>query len=175
MNQPVEAEKYFQNGLQYGPHNPAPYFFYARWLKGQGRIDEALKLLKKAHNQISPSYNPAQSLLSEILANPKGFKTPLEQAEELTKANPTPENYLNLSLQYHRVQRFEDSIDACKKALKIKPDYFLAYNNICAAYNEVKMWDRAIEACERGLKINPDLQLLKNNLARAKSQKALQK
>ena len=67
--------------------------------------------------------------------------------------NPTPKNYLNMSLQYHNAGRFRDSITACQKALKIKPDYYPAYNNICAAYNEMKMWDKAIEACEKGLRI----------------------
>jgi tetratricopeptide (TPR) repeat protein len=88
-------------------------------------------------------------------------------------ATLTPEYYLNLSLQHHNAGRFRDSITACQKALRIKPDYYLAYNNICVSYNEMKMWDKAIEACAKGLSINPDFQLMKNNLAHAKTQKAL--
>jgi tetratricopeptide (TPR) repeat protein len=174
MNKPVEAERYFKNALRYNPNNPESYFYYARWLASQNRNEEAVPLLQKAL-QISSAHNFARSLLNKILAGPKEQKSFLEKAEEIAKASPTPENYLNLSLQYYHAKRFEDSIKACKKALSIKPDYFLAYNNICSAYNEMKMWDRAIEACEKGLKINPDFELLKNNLARAKSQKALQK
>jgi protein O-mannosyl-transferase len=98
----------------------------------------------------------------------------VKQGEEAYMAKLTPEYYLNLSLQHHNAGRFRDSITACQKALRIKPDYYLAYNNICAAYNEMKMWDKATEACENGLRINPSFELLKNNLARAKSEKVLQ-
>ena len=170
MNQQVEAEKYFKNALRYSPQEPEPYFYYARWLKDQNRQNEAVPLLKRAI-QLSPAHSSAQKLLNEISSSQKTLKG---QTEAAVKTIPTVENYINLSLQYHREGRYRDSINACKKALEIKPDYDLAYNNICAAYNELKMWDKAVEACTKGLKINPSLQILKNNLARAEQQKALQ-
>ena len=169
MNKPAEAEKYFKKALLYGPQNPEPYFFYARWLNYQNRQSEAVPLLQHAL-LLSPAHLSAQKLLNEILARQKT----LRKVHGQINVAPSAENYLNLSLQYHRAGRYRDSISACKKALEIKPDYDLAYNNICAAYNEMKMWDKAIEACEKGLKINPSLQIMKNNLARAKRQKALQ-
>jgi protein O-mannosyl-transferase len=173
MNQPAEAEKYFKNALLYDPQNPEPYFFYAKWMMTQNRRNEAVPLLQRAL-QLSPAHSSAQKLLNEILAGQKTFQTLQGETAAAVKAAPTAENYLNLSLQYHREGRYTDSINACKKALEIKPDYDLAYNNICAAYNEMKMWDKAIVACKKGLKINPSLQIVKNNLARAEQQKELQ-
>lgn len=173
MNEPFEADKYFKNALLYGPNNPEAYYFYALWLKNGGRQDEAVPLLLHAL-QLSPAHGPAQNLLNEIRTHrqsPKP-KSPVEAAIEKSKSAPTAENYLNLSLQYHKAGRFHDSIRACNKALLIKPGYDLAYNNICAAYNELKMWDKAINACEKGLSINPDNRLMKNNLARAINEKA---
>jgi len=174
MNQQAEAERYFKKALQYDPNNPEPYYFYARWLMNQNRTGEAISLLQRAL-QISPAHGDSRNLLDQILSRPGNLKSPVEHAEELARSSPTAENYLNLSLQYHNAGRLEDSITVCRKALKIKPDYYPAYNNICAAYNELKLWDKAIEACEKGLAINPDFQLMKNNLARAKSEKVLQK
>jgi protein O-mannosyl-transferase len=173
MNQPVEAERYFKNALQYGPNEPGSYFFYARWLKTQNRGAEAAAFLQRAL-QLAPAHVDAQKLLDEIIARREIITSPAKQAEAADMAKLTPENFLNLSLQHHNAGRFRDSITACQKALRIKPDYYPAYNNICAAYNEMKMWDKAIEACEKGLQIRPDYQLMNNNLARAKSQKALQ-
>jgi tetratricopeptide (TPR) repeat protein len=172
-NEPVEAEKYFKNALKFEPNNPEFHFHYARWLLSQNRRDEAISLLQRAL-QISPGHILSQNLLSEILSHPKAQKTAVEQAKEMAKSNPTAEEYLNLSLQHYNAGRFEDSIKACNRALEIKSDYDLAYNNMCAAYNALKIWDKAIEACEKGIKINPDNQLLKNNLAQARSQKALE-
>jgi protein O-mannosyl-transferase len=175
MNEPLEAEKYFKNAMIYGPNNPETYYFYAQWLVKGNRQDEAVPLLLHAL-ELSPAHSPAQNLLKEIRAHRQSskLKSPFEGAEELSKFKPTAENYLNLSLQYHKAGRFRDSIQACNKALQIKPGYDLAYNNICAAYNEMKIWDKAIDACEKGLSINPDNQLMKNNLARAKNEKAQQ-
>lgn len=98
-------------------------------------------------------------------------KSKLEIAIETTKNNPTADNYINLSLEYYNAQRYEDCIRACEEALKLKPDYDLAYNNICSAYNILGNWDKAIEAGEKAVKINPNSQLAKNNLAVAKQSK----
>ena len=173
MNQPEEAERYFKNALQYGPDDPESYFFYARWLNSQNRGTEAVALLQRAL-QLAPAHVDAQKLLDEISGRREIITSPAKQAEEADMAKLTPEYYLNLSLQHHNAGRFRDSITACQKALRIKPDYYLSYNNICAAYNEMKMWDKAIAACENGLRINPSFELLRNNLAKAKSEKALQ-
>ncbi len=167
MNQPAEAERYFRNALQYEPNDPESYFFYARWLITQNRTAEAVALLQKTL-QLSPGHISARALLNDILDRKGPDTSTIKQSEKVIMSNPTHENYLDLSLQYHKAGRFLDSIHACNKALKIKPGYDLAYNNICAAYNEMKMWDKAIDACEKGLRINPGNQLMKNNLARAK-------
>jgi tetratricopeptide (TPR) repeat protein len=172
---PAEAERHFKDALQYNPQNPACYYYYALWLSNQNRIDEALPLLKKSL-ELSPGHAPAQKLMSELVIHQKTLRQdPTERAESLSAQSPTPENYLNLSLQYHNAGRYGDSIKACEKALRLKPHYFLAYNNICAAYNELGMWDKAIEACEKGLAFNPDFELMQNNLKRARQQNALRK
>lgn len=171
---PAEAERHFKYALQYDPQNPAGYYYYAVLLSNQNRIDEAFPLLKKSL-ELSPGHAPAQKLMSELVNHQKMLKLdPTERAESLSTQSPTPENYLNLSLQYHNTGRYRDSIKACEKALRLKPDYFLAYNNICAAYNELGMWNKAIEACEKGLAISPDFELMQNNFKRAQSQKAIQ-
>jgi tetratricopeptide (TPR) repeat protein len=95
-------------------------------------------------------------------------KTPLEMAEDYAVANPTPDNYLNLSLQFYQQTQYQKCIEACYKALKLKPDYAEAYNNICSAYNALGKWQDAINACEKALKFKPDFPLAKGNLNYAK-------
>jgi tetratricopeptide (TPR) repeat protein len=74
---------------------------------------------------------------------------------------------------YYQAGEYERSIEAAQEALKLRPNYDLAYNNICAAYNELEQWDRAIEAGEKAVKINPNSQIARNNLAWAKQQNML--
>ena len=68
------------------------------------------------------------------------------------------------SLAYYQAGDFPMSIDAAQKALAVKPDSAIAYNNICAAFNALKQWDKAIEACQQALALTPDYELAKNNL-----------
>jgi tetratricopeptide (TPR) repeat protein len=92
-------------------------------------------------------------------------------AEEQAKQYPSPEKYLSLSLLYYQRKRYQDSIAACREALKLRPDYADAYNNMAAAYNELGMLDEAIQAEREALRIKPDYPLAKNNLAFSLSRK----
>ena len=71
---------------------------------------------------------------------------------------------INESLTYYQAGEYRKSLDAAQKALAVKPDSAIAYNNICAAYNQLKQWDDAIAACGRAIAIDPNYELAKNNL-----------
>jgi tetratricopeptide (TPR) repeat protein len=197
---PVEAESFFRRAVISNAGYPGSYFYYGRFLKRQGRIDEAIQNLDKTLALV-PAHLNARHLLMDIyfergefdkLASQAeatlalvpedqkaityrraagGSKSLLQIAQERVNTQRTPENLLELSFRYYKAGQFTKSIEAAKEALKLKPDYDLAYNNICAAYNELKQWDRAIEAGEKAVRLNPDNSLAKNNLAWAKSEK----
>jgi tetratricopeptide (TPR) repeat protein len=166
----------------------------AYYQKGQYQksIDTALEAIKlkadyaEAYNNISAAYNElkhydtAVSFLKKAIALKPDFelsKNNLILAENNLNAPENPqklalemhsaEHYLNLSLMYFNQKEYLKSIEACKKALALKPDYDLAYNNMCAAYNQLGDWNNAIMAGEKGLKINPDNTLLKGNVEAA--------
>ena len=101
----------------------------------------------------------------------KNKKTKLEIAIETATEYPTAENYITLSIAYYEAEKYLECIEACREAIKLKPNYALAYNNICSAYNELKMYDNAIEACNKAISIQPNYELAKNNLNLAKSRK----
>lgn len=201
---PAEAEQHFKNAISYRPDVPEFYYFYGDFLHKNQRDAEAITLLNKAL-ELSGAQISARYLLMEIYLNNadagklnalahatlnvlpndpkalyyleaiKGKKTKLEVAEENAKSNLTAENYLNLSLEYYNAGRYEDCINACREALKLKPDFDLAYNNICSAYNMLGDWDKAIEAGEAAVRLNPGNQLAKNNLIYAQQSKAANK
>ena len=177
-NHPAEAENNFKFALQLNPNNPGSYFYYAKWLKGQGRIAEAKKLvsdgLKISSNSVE-LLNLQKELLTLTEINPQtitsGNNSELDKAIIIATNNPTPQNYLTLSGEFFNSGKYEKCIEAAEEALKINQKYDLAYNNICAAYNALQMWDKAIEAGEKGLKINPGNGLIKGHIAIAKKGK----
>lgn len=127
------------------------------------QYDKSIPYLKKAL-ALKPDFQLAKNnlILAEGSSGLSDNKIAAGAQEQLSA-----EAYLTLSLTYFNQQKFKECIDACRKALELKPDYDLAYNNICAAYNQLQEWDKAIVAGEKGLKINPTNALLKGNLAAA--------
>ncbi|HSY77723.1 MAG TPA: tetratricopeptide repeat protein, partial [Bacteroidia bacterium] len=135
------------------------YNMLGDWKNAADALDKALKL--------KPDFELAKNnyvlSLKEIAVT--------DSMNRVVQNNPTPENYINLSLLYYRQNLFLKSIDACKQALRLNPSYTLAYNNMCAAYNKLKMWDEAIDAGTNAMRLEPNNQLVKNNLAEARKGK----
>lgn len=187
-----EADTYFKKAIMYGQGIPVIYYFYAKFLHQQGRDKEALDYVLQAI-RMSPAdvysrylamdiyqslddfkdmakmakqtlvYVPGDKYAQTLLAAASGMKTKLEEDIEQAKQNPTPENYLNLSLEYYNKKNYQGCIDAAKQALKLKPDYALAYNNIGSAYNAMGDWAQAEQALKQALKIQPGFSLAQNN------------
>lgn len=159
------------------------YYRDARFLESIEASKAAVKLdpkMYEAYNNMGSAYNLLQQYdlailqLKKALALKPDFdlaKNNLKMAEEnRVKVGSKVSNlkmaefYLNQSLGFYNQGKYEDCIKASKKALEMKPDYDLAYNNICSAYNQLGKWDKAIEAGQKGININPKNQLLKSNL-----------
>ena len=204
LNRPEESEVHFRRAITLQPNDAQPYFYYGRWLRMRGRTAECDQMLRMAVEK-NPAYMEARYLLMQsyldqrqwgalkdlaqdtlrvvpsdaaaqgYLARSQNPPDELSAAARLAESQPTPENYLNLSLLYHRAGRYQDCIDAARRALRLKPDYAEAYNNIAAAYEGMQQWDQAIAAAQQALRIKPDFQLARNNLAYSQAQKRISK
>jgi len=179
------VEKYLQLGLQYYQNKN-----YEKCIEASL---EALKLNANSHeayNNIGSSYNMLQHYDKAIIACKKALEInpnfeiaknnlllALNSADN--KTNPvaninnisTAENYLDQSLIFYNQGLYEKSIEACKTAIQLKPDYADAHSNMGAAYNQLKQWDKAIEAFNKALRINPQHKLALGNLNWAKQEK----
>ena len=191
LHNDAEAEGHFARAIQIQPAEAASHYYYAVWLRGNGRTDEAVRHLNLtiANN---PSYIDASHLLMEIYARQMNadllrraaretlarFPTDTEALSWLSRAGslkipfkPAPESYLNASLALYQQGKFDESIQAAREALKLRPDYWEAWNNIAAAYNSESNWDEGILAGQQAVRLRPDSQLARNNLVWAIQQK----
>jgi len=198
----AEADSYFKTSITYGQGIPVMYYFYARFLHQHGRDAEALPYVKQAI-QLSPAdvssrylameiyqatddfadmvamaketlnYVPGDKYAEAMLLAALNSKSKIEQAIETTKQNPTPENYLNLSLTYFDKKDFAGCIEACKEAIKLNPKYAAAYNNMGSAYNNMGEWALAAEALKQAIALQPDFVLAQNNYKVAIRQQTL--
>ena len=170
MGKPVDAEEYFKRAILLDRVNPETYRYYGKFLIEQMRSNEAADILQQGL-QLSPKHIELKMYYDMAVASGDGKSTKQQVMLEQLKSQPTAEGYLNLSLEYYNLGRYQECVDAAQKALELKPDYELAYNNICSAYNALKQYDNAIEACSQAMRIKPDFQLAKNNLKLAVDQK----
>ena len=185
----AEAERHFARAAALAPTEATSHYYYAVWLRGRGRLDDAVRQLNIAIAN-NPSFLDAPHLLMAIYAQQVNtnllrqtatetlarFPQDVEAKEWLANAaalRPTAETYLNQSLVFYQQRNFEESILAARQALQLKPDSWEAWNNIAASYNSEAKWDEGIKAAQEAVRLRPDSQLAKNNLAWAVQQKAL--
>jgi tetratricopeptide (TPR) repeat protein len=199
LNNDAEAERHFRRALLIAPAEAVPNYFYAVWLKGKGRSDEALSLLNVAVTN-NPAYLQAQYLLMEIYAERRDAadlrkaamntlavspsdataQSWLARAANLGTGSPSgpmsppksPEDWVSQSLTLYQQGKYNDSIQAAREALKLRPNYAIAWNNIAAGYNQMGKWDDGINAAQEAIRLDPTFQIAKNNLAWAVGQKA---
>jgi tetratricopeptide (TPR) repeat protein len=50
-----------------------------------------------------------------------------------------------MGVAYNKLKEYQNAIDACKKAIEIKPDYHEAYNTMGVAYNGLGKYQEAID------------------------------
>jgi tetratricopeptide (TPR) repeat protein len=187
----AEAERHFQRAAALAPTEASSHYYYAVWLRGKGRLDDAIRQLNIAIAN-NPSYVDAPHLLMSIYAQQVNtnllrqtatetlarFPQDTEARNWLATASvlkPTAQTYLNQSLTFYQQRKFDESITAARQALELKPDSWEAWNNIAAAYNSQAKWDDGIKAGQQAVRLSPGSQLAKNNLAWAlgEKQKAL--
>jgi len=147
--QSAQAERDFKQALSLAPESPDSHTYYAVWLLKHSRPGEALRLATRAV-ELAPADIMARDLLLE--------------AKAAANRPPTAEFYLEQSLEYYQIERYEDSIDSCKAALSLKANYADAWNNIGAAYNRLGQFSQAADACEKALRLKPGYELAANNL-----------
>jgi tetratricopeptide (TPR) repeat protein len=120
-----------------------------------------------------PTDTVARAWLAKVSTLPQGAKkAAIPPTVQPDTGTDTAEGCLNRSLALYQAGKFAESAEAAREALKLRPDYALAWNNIMAADNAMSRWDDAIAAGEKAVGLDPSSELARNNLALARAQKA---
>ena len=204
MGDPVAAEASFKRAIELMPELAENYYYYARFLNQRGRKDEAITNLRKcltlvdaymdARHAIMPllydmsrpaelkqvaqralELAPGDADATKYLQMAESGKTPLQAIEASAATYTTPQQFLDLSLEYYRAGQFEKCIAAAKTAVKLKPDYAQAWSNMCAAYNELGNFAEGKKAGDEAVRLAPDNPMAKANLAWSEGELAKKK
>ena len=94
----------------------------------------------------------------------------LEHSRRWTKAQPgEPAAWYSLGVAYFELGRYQEAADACKEALRLKPDLAEAWNTLGAAYSDQGRYQEAVDAYKEALRLKPDYAEAWNNLGNAYS------
>ncbi len=82
----------------------------------------------------------------------------LDKATEILKQadEQTPEGYARLGFVLAEDNKHEEAITAYEKAVEMKPDYALAWNNLGSSLHDTKQFAEAIIAYYKAIEIKPD-------------------
>jgi tetratricopeptide (TPR) repeat protein len=75
--------------------------------------------------------------------------------------------YYNLGVSCGDSGRYAEAVEACKKAIRINPDYAKAYHSLSFAYYKLGRYEEAIEASIQTIRIKPDYADAYKNLGSA--------
>ncbi|HVW83524.1 MAG TPA: tetratricopeptide repeat protein, partial [Bryobacteraceae bacterium] len=201
VNHDREAEEHFKRAVSFGPSYSLGYSAYSQWLAMHNRMPEAFRLATRAA-ELNPEDLVCRHVLMDIYSagnnwpelkrvaaealrvnpnDPDGLRSrelaqasidSLTNAERDAKANPTIDDYLRLSVEYFKNNRFADSIKAAREATKLRPDSADAYANIAAAAYSMGDLDQSIAALREVVRLAPEYKVAQRNLELLLSDKA---
>jgi protein O-mannosyl-transferase len=151
-----------EEALKINPKYDAAYNNICTAHNALGNFDKAIEACNKAL-AITPNYPLAKGNLD--------FAVNTKKVEADVAAKPTAEGYINIGLRYHLGFQYAKAIQFYEKAIQLKPNFGLAYNNICSAYNDMGQYAKAIPYGQKAVELDPTNERFKNNLAAAKAGK----
>jgi tetratricopeptide (TPR) repeat protein len=81
------------------------------------------------------------------------------QKAQIGEYQKTAEYWFNLGCFYYESGLYNEAIEACKQAIRIKPDAAEAQGMLGVAYNGLGRYVEAVEAYKQAIRIKPDLAL----------------
>jgi len=95
----------------------------------------------------------------------KVWRSEITLWEDCVKKSPNKNRpHYNLGLNYYNKGRYQESVEAYKKAIHIKPNEPDFYNNLGQAHRALRSYHEAIEAYQKAIQIKPNYSFALINL-----------
>ncbi len=163
---------------------------------------QILEFFKQAIT-LKPNYTEAYYNIVQVYLNLNRNTEAIEACKQIIVLNPDSfDAYYRLALAYsfmdrpaemnvifaemcikfdfprHKSNLFKEAIEACKKAIAVKPDYARAYFIMGVVYHQMKQYTEATQSYEKALRLKPDAvwsDKARKNMAKARKRFPLQK
>ena len=163
--QPQSAVSFAERAVGIDPQSGQAHLQLARSLAKAGRGADAIKEYEASCELIEPPSDVMFALISAY-AQEKRYREAANASEALTRAAPSAAAFERLGWALFRLNEFDKSDEAYRKAIELDPAYWPALNGV--AVNALNAWitagkpaedarrDQARAMLQRSLKSNPD-------------------
>jgi tetratricopeptide (TPR) repeat protein len=134
---------------------PADTFGTALDLHRRGRIEAAAARYAEVLRD-SPGHRDALHMLGVALHQLGQHDQALGFIEAALAIRPDAMALSNLGLVQTALERFDEAVRSCDRAIALAPDCAAAFNNRAAALISLRRYAEALESCDRAIALKPD-------------------
>lgn len=149
-----QAETLYNQILNAQPQFHMAWFQLGLIAVSVNKMDMAAQMIAKAseHRPVEMTYHRA---LTEIYRRLGDLDKALHHGRQATKHGENDaDSFYNYGLALADDKKFEEAIEAYKKAVTLNPQYGLAYNNLGSAYENIDNESGAFDAYSKAVEIN---------------------
>ncbi|HEV8137965.1 MAG TPA: tetratricopeptide repeat protein [Pyrinomonadaceae bacterium] len=130
----AEAEREYKRAIELNPNYPTGYHWYSILLKDLGRIDEASKMINRAH-ELDPLSSVISVNVSRMYQIQKNHEASIENSLKIIELDPNfGPAYQYLGLSYLKQGRNAEAITALKKAVELTGESSIALGDLGYVY-----------------------------------------
>lgn len=149
-----EARGYYMTALKGDQNNQDALFGYGQTSYYLNKIDDARKAFNKIL-RLDPQSAVAYAYIGKLHAEDENYKLAEENILKAIELSPQYDYYMDLGTYSRMRGKFKQAEEAWTSAIKIKPDYFLAYAYRGGLYDEQNMYAKALDDYRMVIKTNP--------------------
>jgi len=130
----AEAEREYKRAIELNPNYPTGYHWYSILLKDLGRINEASKMINRAH-ELDPLSSVISVNVSRMYQIQKNHEASIENSLKIIELDPNfGPAYQYLGLSYLKQGRNAEAITALKKAVELTGESSIALGDLGYVY-----------------------------------------
>jgi TolB-like protein/Flp pilus assembly protein TadD len=130
----AEAEREYKRAIELNPNYPTGYHWYSILLKDLGRIDEASKMINRAH-ELDPLSSVISVNVSRMYQIQNNHEASIENSLKIIELDPNfGPAYQYLGLSYLKQGRSAEAITALKKAVELTGESSIALGDLGYVY-----------------------------------------
>jgi tetratricopeptide (TPR) repeat protein len=167
-----DAEASFQKALALNPESLLIRDSYANFLSRQSQFEEAARQWRTVI-RAAPDHFGALVNLGSVLTEIGKISEAITMYERSIEIRPTYMAYSNLGTANGRAERYEEAVEAFKKALELDDSDWLAWGNLAYVYSwmngmdtqTIETFEHAIQLAEAARQQNPRDSYIPSDLA----------